>query len=406
MRHRVAITGVGLVTSLGVTRQETWRRMIDGECGIAPMGLFDSAGYRSRIAAEVQMDAIDAPLTAHERRRRSRADRIGLHAAGEALDDAGLLDSGADRSRIGVFIGAGTADLLRNENFYRTWMTDGLERARPSDVWNHFPSTPLDVIAERFGFEGPRACIVAACSSSTIAIGTAADAIRHGRADAALAGGTDALARLTFSGFNQLKLMDPSPCRPFDRSRAGMNIGEGAGMLMLEDLEHAKRRGAHIYAELAGYGLGCEAFHATAPEPEGKAVASVVVRALDDAGVNPDQVDHINAHGTATTQNDPAEARGFRRVFGDRTSTLPVTSLKSMIGHCLGAAGGVEAAALTLTVAYGIIPPTIHHQETDADCAVAVVANEAREQRIRCGITTSLAFGGNDSAVVIRAFEG
>ena len=181
-----------------------------------------------------------------------------------------------------------------------------------------------------------------------------------------------------------------------------MNIGEGAGMLILEDLDHARRRGATIYAELAGHSLACEAFHPTAPEPEGRPVAAVVTLALDDARINADEVQHINAHGTATQQNDTAEARGFRRVFGERVGRIPVTSIKSMIGHCLGAAGAVEAAALALTVARGAIPPTIHHEETDGDCAVDVVANEARAQPIRCAVSTSLGFGGNDSAIVMR----
>jgi 3-oxoacyl-[acyl-carrier-protein] synthase II len=405
VRTRVAITGVGLVTALGTTREESWQRMLDGECGIRAATVFDTDGYRSRIAAEVDMASIDAGSTALDRRRHSRSDRIGIRAATEALDDARLLDAAIDRSRVGVFLGAGTADLLRNEEFYRTWITSGLARTRPSDVWNHFPSTPVDVIAGRFGFEGPRACVVAACSSSTIAIGRAVEAIRAGRADAALAGGTDALSRLTFSGFNLLRLMDVAPCRPFDRSRAGMNIGEGAGILVLENLDAARRRGARIYAELAGHGLACEAFHPTAPEPEGRPVAAVVTLALRDAAIHPDEVDHINAHGTATPQNDAAEARGFRRVFGDRIRDIPVTSLKSMIGHCLGAAGAVEAAALVLTVARGAIPPTIHHAETDADCAIDVVANQPRERRVRCAVSTSLGFGGNDSAIVVRAFE-
>jgi 3-oxoacyl-[acyl-carrier-protein] synthase II len=302
-----------------------------------------------------------------------------------------------------VCLGAGTADLLRNEDFYRTWITAGLPRTRRSDVWNHFPSTPVDVIAQQFGLEGPRACVVAACSSSTIAIGRGVEAIRSGRADAVLAGGTDALSRLTYSGFNLLRLMDVAPCRPFDRSRAGMNIGEGAGILVLEDLDRARRRGATIYAELAGHGLACEAFHPTAPEPEGRPIAAVVRLALDDAGINVDEVQHINAHGTATPQNDAAEARGFRRVFGERVGRIPVTSIKSMIGHCLGAAGAVEAAALALTIARGAIPPTIHHEETDGDCAVDVVANEAREHPVRCGVSTSLGFAGNDSAIVMKA---
>jgi 3-oxoacyl-[acyl-carrier-protein] synthase II len=402
MSTRVAITGIGLVTALGATREESWRRMLAGECGVRPTTVFDTEGYRSRVAAEVDMDAIDEGSTPLQRRRRSRGDRIGVRAATEALADSGLLDSAVDLSRVGVFFGAGTADLLRNEDFYRTWITSGLHRTRRSDAWNHFPSTPVDVVAEAFGFEGPRGCIVAACSSSTIAIGRGVEAIRSGRADAVLAGGTDALSRLTYSGFNLLRLMDPIPCRPFDRSRAGMNIGEGAGILVLEGLERARKRGAPIYAELAGHSLACEAFHPTAPEPEGKPVAAVVWLALRDGGINPDEVQHINAHGTATPQNDAAEARGFRRVFGDRVDRIPVTSIKSMIGHCLGAAGAVEAAVLALTVARGAIPPTIHHSETDGDCAVDVVANDARQQRVRCAVSTSLGFGGNDSAIVLR----
>jgi 3-oxoacyl-[acyl-carrier-protein] synthase II len=184
-----------------------------------------------------------------------------------------------------------------------------------------------------------------------------------------------------------------------------MNIGEGAGMLVLEDVDHARRRGAAIYGELAGYALGCEAHHPTAPEPDGQRVASLIQAALQDAGAKPSDVDHINAHGTATLQNDAAEARAFRRALGERAARVPVTSVKSMVGHCLGAAGGVEAAILALTVARSVVPPTIHHGETDPECGLDIVANVAREQRVRCGVSTSLAFGGNDSALLIRAFE-
>jgi 3-oxoacyl-[acyl-carrier-protein] synthase II len=402
-RRRIAITGVGLVTALGATTEASWDGMIAGRCGIGPLRAFDSTGFRSTVAAEVPIDEVIRDMSPLERRRWSRSDQIGVAAADDALAASGLLDSEVRRDRIGVLLGAGTADLIRNEEYFFTMNRDGIRRARPSDVFQHFSSTPVDVIAKKFELEGLRACLVAACSSSTIAIGRAADAIRHGRLDAALAGGTDALARLTFSGFNALRLMDSSPCRPFDRSRAGMSIGEGAGILVLEDMERARRRGAPIYGELAGYGLGCEAFHPTAPEPDGIAVASVIRAALADAEVPADAVDHVNAHGTGTTQNDRAEARGFEAVFGDRARRLPVTSIKSMIGHCLGAAGGVEAAALALTVARGVIPPTINHTETDPDCRVDVVKNDAREQRVRCGVSTSLAFGGNDAALVIQA---
>jgi len=405
MRRRVAVTGIGLVTALGATREETWRRMLAGECGIRDVTLFDTTGYRSRVAAEVKMTAVDADFTPLERRRNGRGDRMGLRAAVEAIADAGLDAASLDGTRVGVFLGSGTGDLLRNEAFYRTWLTSGIDRARRSDVWNHFTSTPVDAIATRFGFEGPRACVVAACASSTIAIGRGVEAIRAGRADVVLAGGTDALARLTFTGFNLLRLMDSAPCRPFDRSRSGMNIGEGAGILVLEDLNRARRRGARLYAELAGHALGCEAFHPTAPEPEGRPVARVVELALDEAQTNRDEVDHINAHGPATPQNDVAEARAFGRVFGDRARSVPVTSLKSMIGHCLGASGAVEAAVAALTVARGVIPPTIHHQHTDGECAVDVVANQPRETLVRCAVSTSLGFGGNDSAIVLRALN-
>ena len=405
MRRRVAVTGIGLVTALGATREETWRRMLAGECGIRDVTLFDTTGYRSRVAAEVKMTAVDADFTPLERRRNGRGDRMGLRAAVEAIADAGLDAASLDGTRVGVFLGSGTGDLLRNEAFYRTWLPSGIDRARRSDVWNHFTSTPVDAIATRFGFEGPRACVVAACASSTIAIGRGVEAIRAGRADVVLAGGTDALARLTFTGFNLLRLMDSAPCRPFDRSRSGMNIGEGAGILVLEDLNRARRRGARLYAELAGHALGCEAFHPTAPEPEGRPVARVVELALDEAQTNRDEVDHINAHGTATPQNDVAEARAFGRVFGDRARSVPVTSLKSMIGHCLGASGAVEAAVAALTVARGVIPPTIHHQHTDGECAVDVVANQPRETLVRCAVSTSLGFGGNDSAIVLRALN-
>ena len=360
-RRRVAITGIGLVTGLGATREETWQALTAGRCAIRPVTVFETDGYRSRVAAEVPMAAVEAQLTPLERRRWSRSDQIGVVAAKEALEDAGLLTGACDRLRVGVLLGAGTADLLRNEEYQHTTLFRGIQYARPSQAWNHFSSTPVDIIASRFGFGGLRSCVVAACSSSTIAISQAADAIRLGRLDAALAGGTDAIARLTFSGFNALKLMDPEPCRPFDRDRAGMNIGEGAAILVLEEMERARARGATIYGELAGSSFSCEAFHPTAPEPDGKPVAAVVRAALRDAGVRPEEVEHVNAHGTATPQNDRAETRGYRALFGDRVNRIPVTSIKSMLGHCLGAAGGIEAAILALTVSRGVIPPTIHH---------------------------------------------
>jgi 3-oxoacyl-[acyl-carrier-protein] synthase II len=400
--RRVAITGIGAQSALGNGREHVWQGLVEGRCGIGRVSLFDSTGYRSSAAAEIS-EPVDGYFTPLEQRRLSRSDRLAIRAADEALQDAGLLQSGVDPQRVGVLLGSGTGDLFRNEEYLADVRTRGRRHARPSKVFNHFSSTPVDAVGSRFGLLGLRACPVSACSSSTVAIGYAADAIAEGALDAAVAGGSDVLCRVTFSGFNALRLVDLEPCRPFDVSRNGMNIGEAAGILVLEDMERARTRGATIYAELAGYGLSCEAFHPTAPEPEGRALAATLRAALRASRVDASEVDHVNAHGTGTLHNDKAEARGLHLVFGERARAIPVTSIKSMLGHCLGAAGAIEAVTLALTIARGVIPPTIHHAKTDPDCDVDVVANVARETRIRCGVSTSLAFGGNDAAIVMRA---
>jgi 3-oxoacyl-[acyl-carrier-protein] synthase II len=404
VKTRVAVTGIGLLSAVGTTRDESWRNLVDGRCGISPLTLFESDDYRSRIAAQVDDAALRDRLTALQRRRWSRSDQFAVLSAREAIEDAGLADAYRSKpDRVGVIIGSSTGDLLRNERYVRGSVLPGSGPRRLSDAWNHFYSTSVDIIAAQFGFEGLRSCIVAACASSTMAVGAALDAIRFGRADAVLAGGTDGLARLTFSGFNALRVMDPDACRPFDRGRAGMNIGEGAAVLVLEQMEAARRRGARIYAEVAGHSLTCEAFHPTSPEPDGRAIAATIARALADAKIPASDVRHVNAHGTATAHNDRAEARGIRMVFGEAGRSLPVTSVKSMVGHTLGASGGIEAAVAALTVYHGVIPPTIHHTETDPECEVEVVANEAREMPVACTVSTWLAFGGNDAAVVLRA---
>ena len=401
--HRVVVTGIGTLCALGTNREQVWRGLVDGECGIGPVSLFDSTGYRSNLAAEIPDFHAEQHFTAVERRRLSRSDQIAVLAASEALTDSGALETVSDRRRVGVVFGSGTADLVRNEDYLSSVRTHGQRRARLSHVFNHFSSTSMDAVGARFGLEGLRSCIVSACSSSTAAIGYAGDLIREGTLDAALCGGSDVLCRLTFSGFNALRLVDTRPCRPFDVDRAGLNIGEAAAVLSLESFEHASKRGARIYAELVGYGLTCEAYHPTAPEPEGKAVALTIGSALRAARVNADEIDHVNMHGTATVQNDIAESRGMRLVFGDRAKTIPVNSIKAMVGHCLGTAGAIEAAALALTIAHGIVPPTIHHGRTDGECDLDVVPNASREIPVTCGLSTSLAFGGNNAALVMRA---
>jgi 3-oxoacyl-[acyl-carrier-protein] synthase II len=401
-RQRVAVTGIGLMSALGTTREAVWDGLVDGHCGIADVTLFDVAGYRSPLAAEIPAYSRDSAFTEKAWRRLSRSDQIAVIASREALTDSGVLDGHVPKNRMGVVLGSGTADLMRNEEWFADMRRRGIRRAPPSKIFDHFPNTPCDVVATCFGFEGLKSCVMSACSSGTVAVGYAADAVASGQLDIALAGASDVLCRLTFSGFNALRLVDKEPCRPFCRSRQGMNLGEAAAMLVLENLEQARRRGARIYAEVAGYGVRCEAYHPTAPEPEGTAVATLIEDALRAARISADAVDHVNAHGTATLQNDRAEARGMRLAFGERVARLPVTSIKSMVGHCLAAAGAIEAASLALSIARGVVPPTVGFRERDPECDVDVVANEARRIPISCGLSTSLAFGGNDAALVMR----
>jgi 3-oxoacyl-[acyl-carrier-protein] synthase II len=402
-RRRVAVTGIGLVSALGIGREQTWQGLVAGRCGIGPVTLFDTTGYRSRLAAQIGDYEPARHFSPLERRRWSRSDQIAVLASHEALQDAGLDGGGLDPRRTGVMFGAGTSDLLRNEEYLKDARAKGVARAKPSRIFTFCSNTPVDV--ERAVWRaGPAALRRAACLSSTIALGYA-DAIRAGTIDTALAGGADALCRLTFSGFNALRLVDTEPCRPFDAGRQGMTIGEAGAVLVLEELDRARARGAPIYAELAGYGSGCEAHHPTSPEPEGHVIAAVIRAALADAGLSADAVDHVNAHGTGTLHNDRAEARAFHRVFGERAASVPVNADQVHDRALLGAAGAIEAAVLALTIALGVIPPTANHRRSDPDCALDVVPNEARPWDVRCGVSTSLAFGGNDAALVLRRVE-
>src|SRR5580692_8554571 len=363
--RRVGVTGIGMMSALGTTREAVWDGLVSGQCGIADVTLFDPAGYRSPKAAEIPAYHRDPGFSEKAWRRLSRSDQIAVIASRDALVDSGLLDANMPRERMGVILGSGTADLMRNEEWFADTRRRGIRRAPPSKIFDHFPNTPCDVVATCFGFEGLKSSVLSACSSGTVAVGYASDAIAWGQLDVALAGASDVLCRLTFSGFNALRLVDIEPCRPFCRTRKGMNLGEAAALLVLEELSRAKQRGAHIYAEIAGYGVRCEAYHPTAPEPEGRAVAELIHDALRAGRTTPDRVDHINAHGTATPQNDQAEARGIGLVFGERARRIPVTSIKSMVGHCLAAAGAIEAAALALSISRGVVPPTVNFRERD-----------------------------------------
>ena len=397
-RRRVVITGLGAVTSIGATVSDFWRNLLAGVCGIRPLSLFDASAYRTRTAAEVT-EIPDGFLSPAEKRRMSRADRMGLVAAREALAQAGLDPAGEDPTRIGVILGGGTSGLLDSEQVYEKWLRG--RPARPSRVLNHLPDAITDRVAQHFGLEGIKSTITTACSSAANAIGYACDVITAGLADAVVTGGSDVLARLTYGGFNSLRSVDPDPCRPFDRERRGLSIGEAAGILVLEEGEHARRRGAPILADFLGYGVTSDAFHMTAPDPSGAAGGRTIRAALDSARVDPADVDYVNAHGTATPQNDSAETAAIKSALGERAKEIPVSSIKSMIGHCLCASGAIEAIATVMTVREGRVPPTIHYENPDPACDLDYVPNDAREQPVRIALSNSFAFGGNSSVVVI-----
>ena len=401
--RRVVVTGLGAVTSIGVNVPDFWKNLLAGTCGIRPLSLFDASGYRTQTAGQVT-EIPDGFLTAAEKRRMSRADRMGLAAAREAIAQSGLDLSREDPERIGVILGGGTSGLLDSEAYYAQHLNG--TRGRPSYVLNHLPDAIPDRVAQYFRLEGMKSTITTACSSSANAMGYAHDAIVAGFADVMLTGGSDVLARLTYGGFNSLRSVDPDPCRPFDRERRGLSIGEAAGILVFEEWERAKRRGAPILAEFLGYGVTSDAYHMTAPDPSGAAGGRTVKSALAAAGVNPEDVDYVNAHGTATPQNDSAETAALKAGLGERASRIPVSSIKSMIGHCLCASGAIEAVATVMTTFEGRVPPTIHYENPDPACDLDYVPNDARDVPVDVAISDSFAFGGNSSVVVFAREAG
>jgi 3-oxoacyl-[acyl-carrier-protein] synthase II len=293
--------------------------------------------------------------------------------------------------------------MFEAETYHREVLLKG--KSRPSLLWPFIPSYTTDRVAERFTFSGPKFTVTTACSSSATAIGYGADLIRSGKSKAVLCGGSESLSELTFGGFNSLKVMDPSPCKPFDRKRAGMSLGEGAGVIILEDLDEAMKRGAKIYAEFLGYGIGGEAYHITAPEPTGMREARIMREAIEEGGIVASEVDYINAHGTGTPLNDKAETLSIKSVFGERAYSIPISSIKSSVGHCLGSAGAIESVASILSIVDQFIPPTVNHQERDEDCDLDYVLGKSREMKVGVVLSNSFAFGGNCTTLVFKRYN-
>jgi 3-oxoacyl-[acyl-carrier-protein] synthase II len=399
---RIVITGIGVFCSIGKNVKEFLQSLKEGRTGIGPITLFDTSKYPSKIGAEVRDYQPKEYFEKRELKRLSRTDQFALIASEEAVKTSGI--HFYPREGVGVCLGAGAGGMFEAEAYHREILLKG--KSRPSLILPFIPSFTTSRVAERFGFSGPKATITTACSSSATSIGYGADLIKTGQAKAVLCGGSDAMSELTFGGFNSLKAMDPSPCKPFDRGRAGMSLGEGAAIMILEDFEEAVKRGAKIYAEFLGYGIGGEAYHITAPQPNGITEARIMKEAIEEGGFSPERVDYINAHGTGTPLNDKVETLAIKNVFGKRAYSIPVSSIKSMIGHCLGSAGAVEAVASILSIIDQFIPPTIHHQEGDEDCDLDYVPGKARDMEVNVILSNSFAFGGNCTTLAFGKYFG
>lgn len=394
----IVVTGVGAVSALGPDADALWRQALRGVRGVRALGLFDTAGHRTAIAAPVDDAALPAPRD--RRPRGGRADRFATTAALEAT--RAMPAAALHTRRAGVFFGSSTGALFEGERFLAALLAghEG-DLHRITTLQNDGPGT---TVARQLGVRGPVVCYSTACTSANVALAAALDALRSGEIDVAVAGGADELCEITYAGFNSLRAVDPRPSRPFRRDRAGLSMGEGAGVLLLERREHAAARGAVALCELAGAGRSCDAHHVSAPDPEGRGAAAAMLAALGDGGLGPEAVTFVNAHGTGTPHNDVAEASALRFVFGERADRVPVTSTKSMVGHLLGAAGGIEAVLTAMSIVHRVLPPTAGDEPADPDLGIDVVLREPRPlPAANVGVSTNLAFGGNNAVVVLRS---
>ena len=392
---------MGVFCSTGKNAEEFLQSLKDGKTGIGPITLFDTSKYPCKIGAEIWDYQSEKFFGKKELKRLSRTDQFALIASEEAMKGAEIHSYPSEE--VGVCLGAGAGGMFEAETYHREVLLKG--KSRPSLLWPFIPSFTTDRVAEHFGYSGPKFTITTACSSSATAIGYGADLIRSGKSKAVLCGGSEGLSELTFGGFNSLKAMDPSPCKPFDRKRAGMSLGEGAGILILEDFDEAVKRGAKIYAEFLGYGIGGEAYHITAPEPTGMREAHIMREAMEEGQISPTEVDYINAHGTGTPLNDKVETLSIKNVFGERAYKIPISSIKSTVGHCLGSAGAIEAIASILSLVHEFIPLTLNYQEGDEDCDLDYVPEKSREMKVKVVLSNSFAFGGNCTTLIFGKFR-
>lgn len=412
MNNRAVITGMGVISPIGNTLEEFWNHLVEGQSGIDLVTRFDVSEMPTKVAAEVKNFEPTDWLDKKESRRMDRFVQLAVAAAKMAIKDANLDIETMDKERAGVVIGSGVGGVTTFEEQKEILMAKGPGRISPFFVPMLISNMAAGHLSIAFGLQGASSTVVTACASATNAIGEALRLIEHGEADIVLCGGTEApLTPLAFAGFCAMKAMSTEKenpkeaCRPFDSRRSGFVMGEGAGILVLESVEHAKARNARIYAELAGYGSTSDAHHITTPVPGGAGAARSMRKAIEDAGLKPENVDYINAHGTGTGANDSTETAAIKDVFGPVAYQVPISSTKSMTGHLLGAAGGVEAIVCALAIQNGVIPPTMNYGEPDPECDLDYVPNQARKKEVKVALSNTFGFGGHNATIVLKKFE-
>jgi 3-oxoacyl-[acyl-carrier-protein] synthase II len=412
LKRRVVVTGMGMVSPLGMGVEKTWNALIQGKSGVGRITKFDSAGFDTQIAAEVKDFAPENFMDKKEARRMDIFIQYAVAAAVMAMGDSQFKITPQNAERVGVVVGAGLGGLTTIETFHKVLLEKGPGRISPFFIPMLIVNEAPGHISMRFGAKGPNSSVVTACATGNHNIGDAWKMIQRGDADAIIAGGVEStITPLAVGGFNAMKALstrnsEPEKAsRPFDKDRDGFVMGEGAGIILLEEMEQALKRGAKIYAEIIGYGLTGDAYHITAPAPDGEGAARCMAMALKDAGIRPEEVDYINAHGTSTDYNDLYETIAIKTVFKEHARKIPVSSTKSMTGHLLGGAGGVESIFTVLTIFQGVIPPTINYETPDPNCDLDYVPNVARKAEVRVALSNSFGFGGTNAVLVFKKFE-
>jgi 3-oxoacyl-[acyl-carrier-protein] synthase II len=400
MNRRVVITGVGVISSIGIGWQEFWQNLLKGKSGISPVSSFDTSNHFTHNGGEVNNFKPEEFFPRENLRFYSRASQLALAAAKLSINDANLLNEYISNMRIGTCIGITSGSIQVIEHIDDKLISN---EELKKDLICQLPvhSTPA-TIAKELNLIGPNFIFSTACAAGNYAVGYGYDLIRLNRADVILAGGSDPFSRISFTGFNQFSAVAPEKCQPFDKNRKGMMVAEGAGILILESLEDASKRNAHIYAEILGYGLSCDANHMTQPSVEG--ISQCMIKAMHESGIEREDVDYISAHGTGTPANDRTECAAIKNVFGSLYKEIPISSIKSMLGHTMGAASALEAITCALAVKNDVIPPTINFETPDPDCDIDCVPNYAREHTVNIALNNSYAFGGNNASLVLRKY--